>query len=102
MILRCSAATSSLSPASRPTIGSYLSEIAQQRVVLDRVQAMHPDAPPESLVEHGPIYEESYRRGAEDAEELKVEVCGEDGRSTIWILLEIKGLTYQSSVIRKQ
>lgn len=37
-------------------IGSYLSEIAQQRVVLDRLQEMQPDAPPDSLVTHRPIY----------------------------------------------
>ncbi len=39
------------------TIGSYLSEIAQQRVVLDRMQELQPHAPPESLVAHGPLYE---------------------------------------------
>ncbi len=38
-------------------LGSYLSEIAQQRVVLDRLQEMHPDALPESIVAHRPIYE---------------------------------------------
>lgn len=31
-------------------VGSYLSEIAQQRAVLDRLQALQPEAPPESLV----------------------------------------------------
>jgi len=36
-------------------VGGYLSEIAQQRVVLDRIQEMHPDAPPESLIAHGEI-----------------------------------------------
>ena len=41
-------------------IGSYLSEIAQQRVVLDRLQEMHPDAPPESLVANRPIYEQGH------------------------------------------
>lgn len=39
-------------------IGSYLSEIAQQRVVLDRLQEITPDALPESLVAHVPIYED--------------------------------------------
>jgi ATP-binding cassette, subfamily B, bacterial len=39
-------------------IGSYLSEIAQQRVVLDRLQEITPDAAPQSLVAHGPIYED--------------------------------------------
>ena len=38
-------------------LGSYISEIAQQRVVLDRLQEMHPDAPPASIVAHRPIYE---------------------------------------------
>lgn len=38
-------------------LGSFISEIAQQRVVLDRLQEMHPDAPPESIVAHRPIYE---------------------------------------------
>jgi len=38
-------------------MGSFLSEIAQQRVVLDRLQEMHPDATPESIVAHRPIYE---------------------------------------------
>ena len=38
-------------------LGSYMSEIAQQRVVLDRLQEMHPDAPPASIVAHRPIYE---------------------------------------------
>ncbi|CUS03599.2 ABC transporter related protein [Candidatus Promineifilum breve] len=38
-------------------LGSFMSEIAQQRVVLDRLQEMHPDAPPESIVAHRPIYE---------------------------------------------
>ena len=38
-------------------LGSFMSEIAQQRVVLDRLQEMHPDAPPQSIVAHRPIYE---------------------------------------------
>jgi ATP-binding cassette subfamily B protein len=38
-------------------IGSYISEIAQQRVVLDRLQEVTPDATPESIVAHVPIYE---------------------------------------------
>ena len=43
--------------------GSFISEIAQQRVVLDRLQEMHPDAPPESIVARRPIYD---RGGAPD------------------------------------
>lgn len=38
-------------------LGSFMSEIAQQRVVLDRLQEMHPDAPSSSIVAHRPIYE---------------------------------------------
>ncbi|MCP4425792.1 MAG: ABC transporter ATP-binding protein/permease, partial [Chloroflexi bacterium] len=80
--------------------GSYLSEIASQRVVLDRVQAMHPEAPPESIVEHGPIYEKSYRR---DAEGLQVEILR---KMTVHQLesLEIKGLTcrHQQAPVNKR
>lgn len=47
------------------TIGSYISEIAQQRVVLDRMQEVTPYATPASLVAHGEIYEGSQRGGAE-------------------------------------
>ncbi|MBP9500693.1 MAG: ABC transporter ATP-binding protein [Candidatus Promineofilum sp.] len=39
-------------------LGGFISEIAQQRVVLDRLQEMHPEAPPESIVVHRPIYEQ--------------------------------------------
>lgn len=35
-------------------VGSYLSEIAQERTVLDRLQALQPEAPPESLVASAP------------------------------------------------
>ncbi len=73
------------------TIGSYLSEIAQQRVVLDRAQALHPYAAPESLVAHGPIYEESHRR---DAEVLWMEVTEKTAVHHLETL-EISGLTYQ-------
>ncbi|MFQ5436264.1 MAG: ATP-binding cassette domain-containing protein, partial [Anaerolineae bacterium] len=68
--------------------GSYLSEIASERVVLDRIQGLHPDMPPESIVEHGPIYEESH----------KLQVAG--GRWQVETAvhrlesLEIRGLTY--------
>ncbi len=39
-------------------IGGYISEIAQQRVVLDRLQEITPQAPPENLVTHVPIFED--------------------------------------------
>jgi len=38
-------------------LGSYFSEIAQQRVSLDRMQGIQAGAPPESLVAHRPIYD---------------------------------------------
>ncbi|MBP6015236.1 MAG: ABC transporter ATP-binding protein [Candidatus Promineofilum sp.] len=61
-------------------LGSYMSEIAQQRVVLDRLQEMHPDAPPASIVAHRPIYENGGipaltmpgRTAADRLEEVKV------------------------------
>jgi ATP-binding cassette subfamily B protein len=74
--------------------GSYLSEIAQQRVVLDRAQAMHPDTPSESLIELGPIYEKSHRKGAKDAEDLTVEMVEKTAVHRMESL-QIKGLTYQ-------
>jgi ATP-binding cassette, subfamily B, bacterial len=37
------------------TIGSFVSEVAQQRVVLDRLQAIQPDAEPASLVTPAPL-----------------------------------------------
>ncbi|MEZ4642455.1 MAG: ABC transporter ATP-binding protein [Chloroflexota bacterium] len=43
------------------TIGSYISEAAQERVVLDRAQALVPHMPATSLVAHGDIYEMSHR-----------------------------------------
>ena len=75
-------------------IGSYLSEIAQQRVVLDRVQAMHPEVLPESLVQHGPIYEKAHRRDAESAEDLQVKVMEKTAVHHL-NTLEICGLTYR-------
>ncbi len=41
------------------TVGSLVSETADQRVVLDRIQAITPDAPPESVVAHHDIYEKT-------------------------------------------
>jgi ATP-binding cassette subfamily B protein len=40
-------------------LGSYFSEIAQQRVCLDRMQEIQAGAPPESLVAHAPIYDQA-------------------------------------------
>lgn len=39
-------------------VGSYLSEIAQERVVLERTQELQPHAAPETLVQHRPLQPE--------------------------------------------
>ncbi len=77
------------------TLGSYLSEIAQQRVVLDRVQEMQPHAAPESLVVHAPIYENGDPPALPLVEKTAVDHLN---------MLEIIGLTYshQSSVNSNQ
>ena len=66
-------------------LGSFMSEIAQQRVVLDRLQEMHPDAPPESIVAHRPIYDKG------GAPPLTVPTRGPADRLE---RLEVAGLTY--------
>jgi len=67
-------------------VGSYISEIAQQRVVLDRLQTITPDAPPESLVVHADLHEDFQRKDAEAAEE---------GSGTAPLrLLEVKNLSF--------
>jgi ATP-binding cassette, subfamily B, bacterial len=38
-------------------VGSFIAEIAQERVCLDRLQALQSEAPPPSLVTHGALYE---------------------------------------------
>ncbi|MBX3059475.1 MAG: ABC transporter ATP-binding protein [Anaerolineae bacterium] len=87
------------------TIGSYISEIAQQRVVLDRMQEVTPYATPASLVAHGPIYEDFQRKGAKDGR-------GKEGRNrglpAIHVVrgtavdqlerLEVRGLSYRYPV----
>ncbi|WP_374688197.1 ABC transporter ATP-binding protein [Promineifilum sp.] len=66
-------------------LGSFMSEIAQQRVVLDRLQEMHPDAPAASIVAHAPVYE----KGGQPAMALPVK--GEGDRL---VELSVMGLTY--------
>ncbi|HEX6385433.1 MAG TPA: ABC transporter ATP-binding protein [Anaerolineae bacterium] len=74
------------------TLGSYFSEIAQQRVSLDRMQGIQAGAPAESLVVHRPIYDKGEyltvdRRPATD-----------DRRPTMdesLDLLEVRGLRYR-------
>jgi ATP-binding cassette subfamily B protein len=67
-------------------IGSYLSEIAQERVVLDRLQEMTPDQPPESLVAPARLY-------AKEPPPLPVvPVIRPEQRLS---RLEVRGLSYQ-------
>lgn len=74
-------------------IGSYLSEIAQQRVVLDRLQEITPDAPPENLVAHVPIYEDE----PAPAIHKPVKVT-----SDLLDVLQVEGLCFEYSVISEQ
>jgi ATP-binding cassette, subfamily B, bacterial len=67
-------------------MGSFLSEIAQQRVVLDRLQEMHPDAEPAGIVTHRPIYE----KGGAPGVVLPVKSAADRLQR-----LEVKGLTYR-------
>lgn len=69
-------------------IGSYISEIAQQRVVLDRLQEITPDTPPESLVAHRPIYENEAVPAIKKPVQTAVERLE---------LLEVVGLQYSVS-----
>ena len=66
-------------------LGSFMSEIAQQRVVLDRLQEMHPDAPPASIVAHRPIYE----KGGVPALTMPVRTTADQLEG-----VEVVGLTY--------
>lgn len=85
------------------TIGGYISEIAQQRVVVDRMQAITPEAPPESLVAHGALYEESDRRGRRERREKAEDTLPEIhvvGKTAVDGLhsLEVKNLGYRYPV----
>ena len=70
-------------------MGSFISETAQERVVLDRLQEITPDAPPQSLVTHGPIYE----KGHLPAIHLPPRTAVDDLH-----LLQVEGLSYRYSV----
>ncbi len=74
-------------------VGSYLSEIAQQRVVLDRLQEITPAARPESLVAHVPIFED------EPAPAIQKPVKAAADRLE---LLEVEGLRFEYSVSSNQ
>ena len=68
------------------TIGSYTSEIAQQRVGLDRLQAMQPEVEPASLVAHGPLYEK------EDAPQVSLP---QKTAADVLQTLSVQGLHYR-------
>ena len=76
------------------TIGSFISEIAQQRVVLDRVKTIIPDAAAADLVQHNDIYEFSHREDATAAQRPPVPHVV---RSAVHRLenLEVNGLSYR-------
>ncbi len=77
------------------TIGSYISEIAQQRVVLDRMQAVTPYAAPESLVAHGEIYEQR-NKGVPEIHVVR-------GTAVDQLeMLEVRGLSYRYPVNSEQ
>ncbi len=82
------------------TIGGYLSEIAQQRVVLDRLQEVTPYVAPESLVAHGEIYEGSQRGGAEAQRGKRLpEIHVVRGTAVDQLeRLEVRGLSYRYPV----
>jgi ATP-binding cassette, subfamily B, bacterial len=75
-------------------IGSYLSEIAQQRVVLERVQALAPEMPPADLVTHGPIYEKSARPNVRPADKPPALFITKTAAHRLETLT-IRGLTYR-------
>ncbi|HUM72367.1 MAG TPA: ABC transporter ATP-binding protein, partial [Chloroflexota bacterium] len=85
------------------TIGSYISEVAQQRVVLDRMQEVTPYAAPESLVAHGEIYEDSQRGGAETQRKRLPEIhVVRDTAVDQLEMLEVRGLSYRYPVNSEQ
>lgn len=73
------------------TIGSYISEIAQQRVVLDRAQALVPHMQPADLVTHSDIYEQSHRsNGYKPSMPFVTKTADHHLES-----LEVRGLSYR-------
>ena len=75
-------------------VGSYLSEIAQQRVVLDRVQALAPEMPPADLVAHGPIYEKSARPNVRPADKPAAPFIAKNAADRLETLT-VRDLTYR-------
>lgn len=78
------------------TIGSYLSEIAQQRVVLDRMQEITPYAPPESLVEHTEVYDGIHRKDTETQRKVLPQICLRQESAVAPLeFLEARNLSFQ-------
>lgn len=73
------------------TIGSYISEIAQQRVVLDRVQEMVPHMTPTDLITPVKIFEQAHRENGLQPQVSFVPKTAEYRLET----LEVHGLSYR-------
>ena len=85
------------------TIGSYLSEIAQQRVVLDRMQEITPYAEPKSLVAHQEVYDGIHRRDTETQKEMLPAIhLVKDTAVPALQQLEVKNLSFQYPVSSKE
>jgi len=85
------------------TIGSYISEVAQQRVVLDRMKEITPDASPESLVAHCELYEKTNRGDAEGAVDKALEIHVVEKTAVDELHeLQVKKLSFQYSVVSEQ
>lgn len=81
------------------TIGSYLSEIAQQKVVVARMQELIPHEPPETLVTHAEIYEDAHRENGRQPTAPFVRKTAVDRLD----VLEIRDLSYRyPSVVNRE
>ena len=85
------------------TVGSYLSEIAQQRVVLDRMQEITPYAAPESLVAHCEVYDGVHHKDAAAQKEMLPAIhLVKDTAVAPLEQLEIRNLSFQYPVVSEQ
>ena len=84
-------------------VGSYLSEIAQQRVVLDRMQEITPYAAPESLVAHCEVYDGIHHKGDEERKKILPAIhLVQDTAVPPLEILEVKNLSFQYPVVSKE
>jgi ATP-binding cassette subfamily B protein len=67
-------------------VGGYLSDYRQQAVSIDRLLELQPDAPPESLVAHTPLYE----KGGQPPAQVHPKTPAHDLHT-----LDVNGLTYR-------